>query len=364
VASRTFSTSAFSANRRTLAALRLSALGIATPSAAEPADAVRASLALQAQDYPGALWAIGLRTPGVTLAGVEAAHEGGAFVRSWPMRGTLHMVAPDDLGWMLSLTGERMVRSAAGRHRQLELSDADFASAATIARDLLVGGAHATRAEMLAAFDAGGVSTAGQRGVHLLGRLSYTGQIVLSGQKRYALLADWARHPRSLTRDEALRELALRYFTGHGPATVQDLAWWAGVTLTDARAGLAAARDELVELEVDGTTYLHRPGLEPAESGVHMLPGFDEYVLGYTDRSAQLAPEHMNTIVPGSNGMFLATIVVDGEIVGTWKKHPSAKRMRVTLEPFGSLSAGAVRAIRKALIRYGEFLEQPVELDD
>jgi hypothetical protein len=280
------------------------------------------------------------------------------------MRGTLHMVAPDDLGWMLSLTGERMVRSAAGRHRQLGLSDADFASAGTIAHDMLADGAHATRAELLTAFDAGGVSTAGQRGVHLLGRLSYSGQIVLSGQKRYALLADWARHPRSLSRDDALRELALRYFTGHGPATVQDLAWWAGVTLTDARAGLAAAREGLIELELDGTTYVHRQGLEPAAAGVHMLPGFDEYVLGYTDRSAQLAPPHMEVIVPGGNGMFLATIVVDGEVVGTWRKHPSAKRMRVTIEPFGSLSAGTLRGIRKALARYGEFLEQPVELDD
>jgi hypothetical protein len=319
---------------------------------------------MQAQDYVGALWAIGLRTPGATQASVEAAHEEGAFVRSWPMRGTLHMVAPDDLGWMLSLTGERMLRSAAGRHRQLGLTDADIDASSTIASDLLAGGAHATRAALLAAFDAGGVSTAGQRGVHILGRLSYSGQIVLSGQKRYALLADWARHPRALSPDEALRELALRYFTGHGPATVQDLAWWAGVTLTDARAGLVAARDDLAELELDGTAYLHRPGLEPAAAGVHLLPGFDEYVLGYTDRGAQLAREHMDVIVPGGNGMFLSTIVVDGEVVGTWRKHPSAKRMRVTIEPFGVLSAATVRGIKRALARYGDFLELPVELND
>ncbi len=350
--------------RRLLAALRLTALGVADPASPDPASTVRSLLAMQAQDYPGTMWAIGVRTSGSTFASVEAAHESGGFVRSWPMRGTLHVTSPDDLGWMLALTGERQVRTAAGRHRQLELTDSDFARAEEVARGRLSGGAHVERAALLAALDDAGVSTAGQRGAHLLGNLAHTGVVVLSGQRTYALLDEWARTPRVLARDAALAELALRYFSGHGPATVRDLAWWSGLTLTDTRAGLAAVRDQLDALVVDDVEYLHRPGLEPASSAVHLLPGFDEYLLGYTDRSAILAPEHADAVVPGGNGMFLSFIVVDGEIVGTWKRERSARRVAVTLQPFDSLSAGTLRAVRRALSAYGDFVGLPAELLD
>ncbi|CAN5150424.1 winged helix DNA-binding domain-containing protein [soil metagenome] len=354
----------FDASRRRLTALRLRAQGIAAPASPEPADTVASLLALQAQDYPGALWSVAVRTPGATLASVEQTHLNGDFVRSWPMRGTLHFVKPDDLGWMLSLTGERMVRSAETRRRDLGLTAADFATAEKVARTLLAGGHHAERADLLAAFDAAGVSPAGQRGVNTLGQLAQTGVIVLSGQKRYALLDEWATHPRRLDRDAALHELALRYFTSHGPATVTDLAWWSSLTLTDARAALAAARDELDELELDGTVYHLRPGLDPAENGVHLLTGFDEYLLGYADRGAALAPEHKDVIVPGGNGMFLSTVVVNGEVAGTWRRNRTAKRVDVTVQPFATLSAGTRRGIHSALKRYGDYLELPVVWSD
>ena len=115
---------------------------------------------------------------------------------------------------------------------------------------------------------------------------------MLAARDSWALLDEWVPQPRRLERDEALEEFAFRYFSSHGPATVKDFAWWSSLTLTDARAGLAAARDRLDELEVDGATYYLRPGLEPAERAVHLLPGFDEYLLGYGDRSAPLAGEH------------------------------------------------------------------------
>jgi hypothetical protein len=350
-------------SRSTLAALRLSALGIARAGATEPVDAVRGLLALQAQDYPGALWSVGLRVPGSTVASVEAAHSSGAVVRSWPMRGTLHLVAAEDLGWMLSLTGERMTRAAEGRRRQLGLDQADFVRAERIARRELSGGRHLTRADLLAAFDAGGVSPAGQRGVHTLAQLAQTGVLVQSGRERWTLLEDWVPSPRRLEREEALRELALRYMLGHGPATDRDLAWWCSLTLTDARTGLEAARGELEVLEADGQTYYHRPGLEPAARAVHLLPGFDEFVLGYTDRTAQLPKERFLSIVPGGNGMFLSTIVVNGQVVGTWRREKTTtKRITVSLASFGTLGASTERAVRARLARYGEFLGTEVVL--
>lgn len=216
----------FSVSRRRLTALRLTALGIAKASADDPAEVVGGLLAMQAQDYPGALWSIGLRTASATRSSIEAVHEAGGFVRSWTMRGTLHFVRPDDLPWMLELTGRRMARSAAGRHRQLELDERQFDRAERIARERLAGGATISRAALLDAFTEGGVPTTGQRGAHLLVQLAHTAVTVLVGQSEYALLADRVPTPRVLERGAALGEFALRYFRSHGPATIQDFTWW------------------------------------------------------------------------------------------------------------------------------------------
>ena len=345
-----------------LAALRLSALGIAGADAATPVEAVRRLLAIQAQDFAGALWSLGLRVPGSTAASIEAAHTGGEIVRSWPMRGTLHLVAAEDLGWMLSLTGQRMVRAAEGRRRQLGLEAADFVRAETLIRAELSGGRAATRAALMSALDAGGHVTSGQRGVHTLGQLAQTGVLVQSGKDSWSLLDEWVTSPRRLEPEEALREFALRYALGHGPVTARDFAWWSSLTLTDARRGLAAAADQLEELTSGDETYFLRPGLEPAPRGVHLLPGFDEFVLGYTDRAPQLPKEHFMTIVPGGNGIFLPTIVVDGQVVGTWKRAKATKKLTTfTLVPFtGTLSSTTRRALQARLERYGEFLATEV----
>lgn len=319
-------------------------------------------LAMQAQDYAGGLWAIGLRTASSTRSRIEAAHESGAFVRSWPMRGTLHFVAADDLPWMLSLTGERMVRSAEGRRRQLDLDQAQFARAESIARERMAGGATISRAELFAAWEQNGLPTTGQRGVHLLAQLAQTSVIVLVGQHEWALLDHRVPEPRLPERADALREFALRYVTSHGPATERDFAWWSSLTLTDARAGIAAAREHLDVLDLDGTRYYLRPGLEPAPRAVRMLPGFDEYLLGYSDRSAPLSGADSAVIVPGGNGMFLSTLVVNGEVVGTWRRTPRAKKVRLQVEPLHDIPRSARSGLAAAAERYGRFLEQPVEL--
>lgn len=319
-------------------------------------------LALQAQDYPGGLWSIGLRTASATRRTIETVHETGAFVRSWPMRGTLHFVAADDLPWMLSLTGQRMVRAAEGRRRQLELDQAQFDRAERIARERMADGATISRPELFAAWQQGGLPTTGQRGVHLLAQLAQTAVIVLVGQQEWALLEHRVPHPRLLDRADALREFALRYFVSHGPATERDFAWWSSLTLTDARAGIAAAREQLDELEVDGSRYYLRPGLEPAARAVRLLPGFDEYLLGYSDRRAPLSGADTAVIVPGGNGMFLSTVVINGEVVGSWRRTPRAKTVQLDLEPLHEIPNSAAKGIAAAAQRYGAFLEQAVGL--
>jgi hypothetical protein len=359
----------FTPARRQLTALRLAALGIAEPRASSPVEAVRHLLALQAQDYSGALWSIGLRTPGATASSAEAAHLEGDVVRSWPFRSTLHFVAAEDLGWMLSLTADREHAKAAGRYRELELEPADFDRAERIARDRLHGGARLERRELIAALAEGGLDVEGQRGAHLLGRLAQSGVAVLCGQNTWTLLDDHVRDPRRLERGEALSELARRYLAARGPATDRDLAWWSGLTLTDARAAIAGVDEEFDRLEVDGVTYRMRPGLDAEAAAVrtdavHLLPGFDEYVLGYTDRSAALADRPLSDIVPGGNGMFLSTIVVGGEIVGTWRRTVRAKGVEVLAQPWTALTASARRGFARAAARYAEYLGLPLTLAD
>jgi hypothetical protein len=161
------------------------------------------------------------------------------------------------------------------------------------------------------------------------------------------------RHGRD--RAEALAELALRYFTGHGPASVRDLARWGGLTLGDARAGLASIRPELAALEVDGVEYLMAPetpdllaSFRRAACGVFLLPGFDEFLLGYGDRSAVLYPEFADRIVPGGNGMFRPTVVVGGRVVGTWARTGRGDPRDVIATPFTEFSGDVTAAITEA----------------
>lgn len=342
-------------------ALRLSAQHISQADFATPVEVVRHLLAMQAQDFNGAKWSVGLRTHDVTDADVEAALAAGSIVRSWPMRGTLHFVPAEDLGWMLGLTAHRTIRSAAGRHRTLELDDPEFDLARSVAERVLADGPLG-RAELLAAFDAAGLPTAGLRGAHILVWLSVS-QVIVFGpvagkQHTFALYDDWIRSPRPLTGDEALAEFALRYFRSHGPATVRDFAWWSSLTLTDARRGLAAIADQL---ESDGDRHF-APGLTPARSDVFALPGFDEYLLGYQDRGAALDAEHNQFIVPGNNGMFMPTIVAGGRVIGTWKRTVSTREAAVTATPFAGWTPAQQKRFAARAKRYGSFIGKPARV--
>ena len=358
-----------------IARLRLSAQNILGTERADPVDAVRAMTAMQGQDLPGTLWAIGLRAR-ATQADVREVFNRGHLVRSWPMRGTLHATTPDDLRLLLPLSRDRVVASLAARHRELEISSDDVAAAARAAVTALTSGPSAlSRKDLLAVFERSGQITAGQRGIHLAFMLAHLGLICLGPflgkEQGYVLFDEWApASGQSPSRDEALATVALRYFTSHGPATVEDFAWWTKLTLTDARAGAAAVRDELAVLSVSGTEYLASPGIAeqaarpPGGRTVLLLPGFDEFILGYTDRSAALAPEHAQLIVPGNNGVFKPTIVIGGRVVGTWSRSDRANHIAVTAQVFRKLNPTETRGLTRALNDYGRFRGMSVTLAD
>jgi hypothetical protein len=339
-----------------VALLRLAAQRIAGPGLPSAGEVVRLLAAVQAQDYPGALTSVALRTAGRLRKEVEAALDAGEVVRSWPMRGTLHLVAAEDLPWMLELLGPRVVAGAATRRERLGLTEADAERGREVAVTALAGGRRLGRAALLAAMAEGGVDVTGQRGYHLLWYLAQTGTLCLGptrdGEQQFVLLDEWIPQPRRLERDEALGELARRYFTGHGPATVADLVRWAGTTVRDVRTGLALAQDDLDTLDVDGVEHFLAPetpellaGWRAEARGVFLLPGFDEFVLGYGDRRAVLDPAFADRIVPGGNGMFRPTVVVDGRIAGTWAWTGRGAKRACTAEPFDGFPEGVAAAI-------------------
>lgn len=357
-------------NRGTLGRLRLVSQRLIGPGCDSAADAVRWMTAMQAQDLPAALWAVGQRVPGSRLEDVRGALDRGEVVRSWAMRGTLHLVASEDLRWMLSLTADRTIRSMAARHRQLGITDADVQAARDAALGLVAGGGAASRAQLFDAFEAAGQPTAAQRGVHLLLILCVRGWLVhgpLAGRQQLLVACEeWIKDSRTLEKDEGAAEWLLRYVRSHGPATERDFAWWTGMPLTDVRAALAAVRDELVELVVEGVSYWLAPataelldGVVPGARSVLLLPGFDEFLLGYTDRSLVLDPEHADKVIPGGNGVFRKIIVAGGEVVGTWAAVRQAGATGVGPEPFdpvNGLRPAAQKSFALQAAKYRGFL--------
>jgi hypothetical protein len=345
-----------------VALLRLVAQWVAGPQGT-PVEVVRRLGAVQGQDFPGAITSVALRTAARRRKDVEVALDDGEIVRSWPMRGTLHLLAADDAHWMLELLASRSLTALTARWAQLGLSEADAERARELVTAALAGGGRMRRADLLTAIEDGGVATTGQRGYHLLGYLARTGTLCLgptdgAGEQLLVLLDDWVPAPRRPARDEALGELTLRFFRGHGPATVHDLARWAGLPLRDVRAGLAIARPQLAALDVDGVEHLLDPEVpdrlaacRQEADGVFLLPGFDEFVLGYRDRTTILGPEFAERIVPGSNGMFRPTVVLGGRVVGTWQWTGRGAKRAVTATPFTSFPVSVDERIRDAAAR-------------
>jgi hypothetical protein len=357
---------------RIIGRLRLASQGLLGPDFESVPEAVRWMTAMQAQDLPAVLWAVGLRVRNANVDTVRAALDEGLVVRSWPMRGTLHLVAPEDLGWILDITTARMVHSTAGRHRELSISPDDVDRCRDVAMELVCGGRPASRDELFAAFETAGQVTKAQRGIHLLWMLCQ-GQWLVPGplagnQQRFAAFGEWIPKSRALDRAGGIAELLVRYMHSHGPATERDFSWWSSIPLTEARAALDAVKDQLVELEFQGTSYWLSPataalldGGVPGQRSVFALPGFDEFLLGYTDRSPVLRPEHAQKIVPGGNGMFRKTLVAGGEVVGTWARSGTARTAGVVPEPFDAVNGlrpAAQRSFELQAARYLKFLGQ------
>lgn len=333
-----------------------------------PGDVVRWLGAVQAQDYLGSLWALGLRMRSAVAAEIEQAIADKAIVRTWPLRGTLHYVAAGDVHWMLGLSAPRTIARDARRYRQLELDEATFAKSRRVLARALQGGRQLTRPELAAALNRAGISTDGQRLMHLLNHAALNGLVCYAARRgkqfTFALLDEWVPAAKTLERDEALAELARRYFTSHGPATLQDYVWWSGLQTADARSGLEMAQRHLAQEVIDGKTYWlspSTPAVKSATPAAYLLPPFDEYTVAYRDRSAVLDSSYAKQVNVG-NGIFSPVIVINGQVVGTWKRTLKKGAVMITPGPFTPLRRAETRALTAAARQYGAFLELPAVL--
>lgn len=306
--------------------LRLAAHGLSPVLGLGPARVVDRAVALQGQDLPAVLQAVALRA-GTDAAGVRAAFDRGELVRSWPMRGTLFATTPRWLAGLLSLTAERTERDMARRRQQLGLDEATVERAGAVARERLAGGP-VGRAELLGLWQAAGIETSGGPGYHLVvlhavRSLCHWGPFV-DGEQCLV-----ATQPGAAAGDpeRVLADVVAGYVRARGPVTVADVAWWLKLPKGQVRRALAAC-DGLAEVEVAdvASPYLveqaqldARGGLLSA-GGVHLLPAFDEYYLGYQDRGLVASPEMQAAVVPGGNGVFRPLVVVDGRVVATWRR--------------------------------------------
>lgn len=343
---------------------------------ADPTAAVEHLGAMQAQDYAGSLWSVGLRcAPGTTATDVEDAIANRTIVRTWPMRGTLHLVPPADVRWMLTLLTPRAIARAAKRHAQLGLTDEVFAHAARLFTEALKGGRMLARPDAMELLEADGIPTGDQRGYHVLWHLAQEALLccgpVQDKQQTFVLLDEWvppgAGDQDAPSAEHAIARLAEKYFAARGPATIADFAWWAGVPKGEAQEGLDAIAHRLEMLTVHGAQYWMSPATDDDDVQnekplVHLLPGFDEYMLGYTDRSLQLGD---NRRTYGSsvsaNGMFSATVVIDGHVAGTWRRTLKKDHVDIAVRPFRKLKHAEIDALDHAAANYGAFKElEPV----
>ena len=342
---------------------------IAQRACETPGQAVAWMGAIQAQDYASVKWAIGLRCSGATDSSVEQAFANRTIVRTWLMRGTLHVVGAPDVRWMLALAAPRIIASSARRYRQLGLDDATFAHSRETLAGTLQGGRQLTRGEIMLTLEGAGISTEGQRGYHILRHLAKEGLIcfgpIQGKQQTFVSLDEWVPQTGALERDEALAELAWRHFASHGPATLQDFVWWSGLLVAEARAGLEMIKPRLRQETLDDGTYWLPQDVSIVKDpspAAYLLPAYDEYFLGYKERSLVLDPKYDKRAV-SSNGVFRPVIVIDGQVVGIWKRTLKKGAVSITPSPFNSLTDAENQALVGAANRYGAFLGLPVVLE-
>ena len=336
-----------------------------------PAEVVSWLGAVQAQEFGPARWALGLRAAGLTEVSIDRAFDDGLIVRTHILRPTWHFVAPEDLRWMQRLTGPRVQRLSATYHRKVGLEARDFARSRRVIEKQLGEHRFLTRVALAAALKKAKVACDGLRLAFLMMQAEID-LVICSGPRQgkhftYALVEKRVPAGESLTGDEGLAELARRYFRSHGPATVHDFVWWSGLTVGQARTGLAALGRNAASQAVNGVTYWSIPQkgsnmVTATPPIVHLLPIYDEYLNALRDRSLAKDPGGPDVTTAAFVGLP-NQLVIDGILRGAWKKTHTPERTTINVRPFRSLSRSETSALERAVAAHAKFLRTPTTLE-
>jgi hypothetical protein len=345
---------------------RLHCQRLAAGRLARPEEVVRWLGAVQSQEYHLAKWGLALRTRRASDASVERALAAGRILRTHVMRPTWHFVTPADIRWLLALTAPRVRAAVAYYDRQLGITPAVTTRANRAIATALEGGVQLTRAELKAVLTGAGVRVDGtQRLAHVIMHAELDA-VICSGARRgkqftYALLDDRAPTTALPAREEALAELARRYFTSHGPAQLKDFMWWSGLTSAEARIGLEVSRHHLAEEEIGGTRFWLASSartLGQPPRAAYLLPPYDEFLIAYKDRSTSLDPMLWR---PGAGrDPYAAPVVLDGRVIGGWRRASTGDRAAITFDLPRRLASADARLVEEAARRYGDFLRGTV----
>jgi hypothetical protein len=350
--------------------LRLLSQQMVRPQVRTPGEVVRALGAVQAQDFLASLWSIGLRLPGAIQADVEEAIASREIVRTWPMRGTLHFVPAEDARWMVGLLAPRVSARNAGRLRRMGIDDEVVSRSRVLVVEMLQGRVDVTRDEVYLGLGRSGVPVSGQRGLQILWLLAQEGLICLGArsgrQPTFVLLDEWIPKSRTLHVDDALPLLVERYFASHGPATLRDFSWWSGLKISEGKAAVQAASGRLVRESVGGIEYWMLPGkntLEGTTGSAHLLPSLDEFIVAYKNREGMIESKFAGKMVRGLPVLFVPKIVIDGIIVGTWRRTLRKDEVQIAMDLFMRLPGEQLEAVAAQAERYGRFLGKKVVAD-
>jgi hypothetical protein len=340
-----------------------------------PAEVVATMGALQAQDYGMVKWAVGLRMEKGTQETVEKALDQGQILRTHVLRPTWHLVHPDDIRWMLALTGPRIIARMAPAERKMGLTKDILAHSQKIIEKVLTKEHRLSRPDLTARLEKAKIPTHEHLLLHILMHAELNG-LICSGPRQgkqftYELLDRRVAPAKKLSRDESLAELSRRYFNSHGPATLYDFAWWSGLSVTEAKKGIAMNSAHLQNFVIGDKTYWlagasqtpskrsshpAKPSSPPAKHrGILLLPAFDELIIGYADRSALLAPD-MEQHVFTKNGIFRPVILVNGKWVGIWSRSEKKDKVLVERQLIHPVGASSEKAMMTACKKYGEFI--------
>jgi hypothetical protein len=354
-----------------LARLAAQRLTDATRLGADPAAIARAVCGVQAQSMSAARLAIRVRSQGMTSVDVDAAvAQQRSVVRTWLMRGTLHLVASEDVRWLVALLGSLIDAREERRRAQLDLDAALCARGVAAMRRALAGGPM-TRHQLRERLIARGlpIAATGQAMIHLIAHAAHRAVICYGPPHgrtdTYVLMDDWVPQAAVPRGDAALAELARRYLAGYGPAGVQDLASWSGVSMGWARAGMAAIESELSEVGgSSGTLWTLRrlqstggPPPRRRRAEVRLLPSWDTYTLGYRSRDSMLDPQFSSRFQGG--GILYPSLCVDGQLEGIWRLDARRRELAVEIQPFESVQASLAGGIDQEVAAIGRFLGRP-----